>query len=199
MSVLTTSSVLHVHLLLRFLPFMHAVLCQLKNIISIQTGRESAGTPPACEFIWFAHRRRSINLLRRETGVLVVHPRADKSIVCLLTRFLTGCLCWHDLARRQARCFTKVKWRPRLKLFLSVISWTPCDPVWMWKYDCWHVWLRLDEIFKRSRKKTRMSLENDGKMSLVYSWEGRWGMESRQGGHIRKVQHRWLEVLYTTC
>lgn len=150
MSALTTSSFLRVHLLLSFLSFMHAVWCRLKNIISIQTGRESAGTPPACKFIWFAHQRRSINLLRRETGVVMAHPRADKSIACLLTRFLSGCSCWHDLARW---CFTKVMWRPGLKLSLSVSSWTPCNPDFMQQYDCLHVWLRLDEIFKRRQKK----------------------------------------------
>lgn len=129
MSALTTSSFLCAHLLLSFLSFMHAILCQLENIISTQTGRESAGTPPACKFIWFAHWRRSINLLRRETGVLVAYPRADRSIACLLTRFLCGCSCWKDLTSWRAWCFAKVRWRPRLELFLSVISLTPFNPV----------------------------------------------------------------------
>lgn len=82
MSLLATSSRLCVHLLLSFLLFMHVVLCQLKNIISIQTGRDSAGAPQACKFIWFVHRRQRINLLRRETGVLMALPRAD-IIACL--------------------------------------------------------------------------------------------------------------------
>lgn len=107
-SVLTTLSLCHVPLLLSFLLFMHAVLCQLKNIIPIQTGRESAGVPPACKFIWFAHRRRSINLLRREAGVLQrIRTLIRAACVCVFANkiFMSGCSCWRYWEEWQAWCF----------------------------------------------------------------------------------------------
>lgn len=107
-SVLTTLSLRHVPLLLSFLLFMHAVLCQLKNIIPIQTGRESAGVPPACKFIWFARRRRSINLLRREAGVLQRSRSLIRAAcVCVFANkiLVSGCSCWRDWEEWQAWCF----------------------------------------------------------------------------------------------
>lgn len=126
-SILTTLSLCHVLLLLSFLLFMHAVLCQLKNIIPIQTGRESAGMPPACKFIWFAQRWRSINLLRREAGVLQ-RIRALIRVACVYVFankiFRSGCSCWRGWEEWQAWCF-----RGHVKAGTGVIL--QCDLVWL--------------------------------------------------------------------